>query len=506
MGINIFEKAIAFVSPSWAANRLANKLLVDQYQAYDATNPGRTRKTKVRNISGDTAIHGHAESIRGQARYLDESHDIVTGILNTLEQKVVGPKGISIEPMPYTVAGEKAEELASQISKLWEKFSIAPEVTGEHSREEMERLICRSWLRDGESFGKHIIGIVPNFKHNTEIPFSIELLEADFLPFHKTDLNNRMFQGIEKNDWGQPLAYHFYKFHPGDMRRQSYGRVNMLTAETVRVPSDRVLHLKYVDRLRQSRGVSILHSVITRLEDLKDYEESERVAARISAVLAAYIKRNGTPHGQQTTSDRTISMAPGAVFDGLMPGEDVGTIQSNRPSALLQPFRDSMLRAVASGTRGTFSTISGQFDGSYSAQRQEMVEGYAGYETLQRMFITKWSKPIYRKFIDVVIAAGLLEVPLDVDMDSIYNALYFGPVMPWIDPDKESKSHERNVKAGFSTESEVIRKRGQNPQEVKAQRAKEVEKNKELDLIFSSDARNDKPQANQTEISNQPAE
>jgi lambda family phage portal protein len=503
MGMNLLEKAIATLSPEWASKRLASKLLIEQYQAYDASKPGRTRRTQVRNVSGDTAIHGHAESIRGQARYLDENHDIVTGILNTLEQKVVGPKGISIEPMPYTAAGEKAEELATQISKLWEVFSIAPDTTGEYSREEMERLVCRSWLRDGECFGKHVIGNVPNFKHNTSIPFSLELLESDYLPFSKTDLDNRMFQGIEKNNWGQPLAYHFYKNHPGDMRRLSYGRVNLMTAETIRVPAERVQHLKYVDRLRQGRGISILHAVITRLEDLKDYEESERVAARISAVLAAYIKKSGGHHGNHNGGDRTISMAPGAVFDGLMPGEDVGTIQSNRPSALLQPFRDSMLRAVASGTRGTFSTISGQFDGNYSSQRQEMVEGYAGYETLQRMFITKWSKPIYRKFIDVVISAGLLNVPADVEMDSIYNALYFGPVMPWIDPDKESKSHERNVKAGFSTESEVIRKRGQNPQEVKAQRAKEVERNKELDLIFSSDARHE---TQQTEIIEQPAD
>lgn len=482
--MNFLDKAISIVSPSWAASRLRDKLLIEQFKNYDATKPGRTRKTKIRNVSGDTAIHGHAESIRGQARYLDESHDIVTGLLNTLEQKVVGPKGINIEPMPYTVTGEKAEDLAWQITKLFEKFSIAPDTTGEYSREEMERLVCRSWLRDGEVFGKHVLGNVANYRHNTIVPMSVELLESDFLPYHKTDLGKGVFQGIERNNWGQPLAYHFYKHHPGDMRG--------FNSSTIRVSSDFVQHLKYTNRLRQGRGISILHSVITRLEDLKDYEESERVAARISAILAAYIKKNGGPGGMPNQEgDRVIPMAPGAFFDGLMPGEDVGTIQSNRPSTLLQPFRDAMLRAVAKGTRGTHSTISGQFDGNYSSQRQEMVEGYAGYETLQRIFITKWSKPFYRKFIDIAILSGLLDVPADVDMDSIYNAFYFGPVMPWIDPQKEMTANEKGIRAGVTTEAEVIRSKGKNPQEVKNQRAAEVKRNAELDLVFSSDARHE---------------
>ena len=35
----------------------------------------------------------------------------------------------------------------------------------------------------------------------------------------------------------------------------------------------------------------MLHGVIIRLADLKDYEESERVAARIAAAFTMYIKK-----------------------------------------------------------------------------------------------------------------------------------------------------------------------------------------------------------------------
>jgi lambda family phage portal protein len=481
--MSIVDKAILAVSPSWGLKRIKNRTLANQMLAYDASKPGRNRKMKVDNRSGDNAVWGSSESIRGQARYLDENHDLVIGLLDKLEQKVIGPRGISVEPMPFTVAGEKHEDFAQELSKFFEVLSMAPETTGELSRAEMERMVCRSWLRDGECFGKFVEGNVANFTHNTPIPFSVELLEADFLPFHKNDFQN-ITQGVERNAWGQPKIYHFYRNHPGDAKG--------FNTKTYPTAADKVLHIKYSNRLRQARGISILHGVITRLEDLKDYEESERVAARISAVLAAYIKKDSNPsYSGPSEGDRLFSLAPGAVFDDLRPGEEVGTIQSNRPSALLQPFRDSMMRAVASGTRGTFSTISGQYDGSYSAQRQEMVEGYAGYETLQQMFIAKWSRPFYRRAVRMGIAAGILNPPLDLDMDTLFNAIYIGPVMPWIDPDKESKAAERNIKAGLATESEYVRKRGLNPQELKRQRTQEIKENKERDLVFSSDARHE---------------
>jgi lambda family phage portal protein len=486
--MNWLDKTILSVAPAWGAQRVKNKLIAEQMLGYDAAKPGRNRKMKVDNRSGNNAIYGSAESIRGQARYLDENHDIVVGLLDKLCQKVVGPKGIQIEPMPFSVTGEKHEEFAQQLTKFYEKFSMAPETTGQLTRGQMSNLVCRSWLRDGECFGKYIEGNVANFKHNTSIPFSVELLEADFLPYTQND-NAKIVQGIEYNGWAQALAYHFLDNHPGD----SVG----FSSKTRRISADRVQHIKLTNRIRQGRGMSILHSVITRLEDLKDYEESERVAARISAVLAAYIKKagDGFGSGSPAAGDRLFQLAPGAIFDNLMPGEEVGTIQSNRPSALLQPFRDSMLRAVASGTRSTFSSISGQYDGSYSSQRQEMVEGYAGYESLQNTFIAQWERPLYRRAIQLGIASGEIEVPLDVDPDTIFNAVYLCPVMPWIDPDKESKANERNIKMGIATEAEVVRSRGKNPQELKRQRIQEIRFNEENDLIFSSDARHELQQA-----------
>ncbi|NHV87550.1 phage portal protein, partial [Escherichia coli] len=89
--------------------------------------------------------------------------------------------------------------------------------------------------------------------------------------------------------------------------------------------------------LHQLRGISLLHGVITRLADIKDYEESERVAARIAAALSFYIKRGDGASGDEAEfsepgTARNFDIAPGMIFDELRPGEDLGMVESNRPN------------------------------------------------------------------------------------------------------------------------------------------------------------------------------
>ncbi|WP_232462756.1 phage portal protein, partial [Pseudomonas fragi] len=80
------------------------------------------------------------------------------------------------------------------------------------------------------------------------------------------------------------------------------------------------------------------------------------------------------------------------VVDTLLPGEDMGMIESNRPNPFLEGFRNGQLKAVAAGTRGTYSSVARSYDGTYSAQRQELVEGQLGYDLLQHEFIDYWCR------------------------------------------------------------------------------------------------------------------
>ncbi|EQA1467431.1 phage portal protein [Escherichia coli] len=485
--MGFFDKALGAIAPGWAVSRARNKMLL---RAYEAAQPSRLNKARRESRSADTAVFSAGTSLREQARALDEDHDIVIGLLDKLEERVIGAQGIQVEPQPLRSDGTLHELLAEQISALWSEWSVRPEVTGMFTRPEAERMALRSALRDGEMFVQLVRGPVAGLNHSTVVPLSLELLEADFVPVSlNTNADQQVRQGIILNNWGRPVGYRVYKYHPANMRGFS--------ADLKTVHADNMLHLAMRKRLHQVRGVSLLHGVIRRIADLKDYEESERVAARIAAALGFYIKR-GDAASFPTDNDwtpteqkpRYFDISPGMIFDELAPGEDLGMVESNRPNVHLYEFRNGQLRAVAAGTRGSYSSIARDYNGSYSSQRQELVEGYEGYGVLQQWFVGQYSRPVYRAWLEQAIP--FLEIPPDVDMSTLFNATYLGPVMPWIDPVKEAAAWRAILRGGAGTEAEWIRARGQSPQEVKRQRLRETEFNRENGLVFDSDAANDK--------------
>lgn len=482
---NWVDKVLEPFAPEWVFNRVRHR---EAIKAYEASRSTRTHKVKGVAGSGNAQVSGGARSLREQARRLDEDHDLAHGLLDTLVKYVVGPNGIAVEPQPKLKDGKLATELARQLTDLWEDFSQCPEVTGEFDRIHSEQLVARTWFRDGEVFGQLVSGRLPSLDHRTRVPFSIELLEPDFVPLDYDDPQQNILQGIQRDAWGRPKAYHVYRQHPGEQAWIS-------RKDLKPIPASRMMHLKLVHRLHQGRGVSVFAPVLIRLSDLKEYEEAERIAARVAAAMTGYIKKGtpdmyggGSPTGEEPAAQRRFQLSPGTIFDDLQPGEEVGTIESNRPSILLQPFRDAMLRATAAGTKSTFSSLARSYEGSYSSQRQELVDGYQGYQMLTAIFIGRWARPVYREFVQMALAAGLVELPADLDMNSLFNAMFQGPAMMWIDPYKEAKANETLRTAGMESTANVIRSRGRNPDAVRQQIIREEEDNRAHGLTFSTSA------------------
>ncbi len=480
--MNWIDRLLAPLAPCFVAQRMRHQAVI---RAYEAAKPSRTHKAKGDPRSADAALQAAGRSLREQCRWLDENHDIVTGLFDRLEERVVGGSGIGVEPLVLDQASAVHLDFNDAIKTAWAEWSLKPDTAGELTRPQMERLVCRTWLRDGEALAQKIMGAVANYKHLTAVPFALELLEPDYLPFEYNDAGKGITQGIERDAWRRVKAYHLLKAHPGDIGHGIY-------QQTKRVDVERVIHIANRKRIGQNRGVPLLHAALIRLADLKDYEESERIAARISAAMAFYIKKGEAhdyddkkaPDGKRGS----FPIAPGMIFDDLQPGEDLAMFESNRPNPMLEGYRNGMLRAVAAAGRSAYSTIARSYDGTYSAQRQELVEAQEGYDLLQHDFVDYWCRPVYRTWLTLAVASGVLKPPADVDMRTLLSAVYQGPVMPWINPVHEATAWESLVEAGFSDEAEVARARGRNPQELKKSRAAEIKQNRELGLVFSSDA------------------
>lgn len=480
--MNFVERTIKAISPGWAASRSKSRYLVN---AYEAATPSRTHKAMRESIGANTSVQQSGQSLREQARALDQNHDLVIGILDKMEERIIGSKGIYVEPQPLDKDGNVHEKLAKTIRTKWSEWAVSPEVTRRFTKPQLERMLLRTWLRDGEVFVQLVKGKVVGLDYATPIPFAVEALEPDFVPMNNE--GDTLVQGIYLNAWRRPTGYQVYLHNPQES--------NTWQSKVKRVDAENMLHLAFTKRLHQLRGVSMLHGVIVRLSDLKEYEESERVAARIAAAMTLYIKK-GDPQFYDDAvineEKREFPIAPGMVIDELKPGEDIGLVNSNRPNSGLEGFRNGQLRTIAAGTRSSYSSIARDYNGTYSSQRQELVESFEGYAVLQDCFVARISRPMYREWLKMAIVSGEIKIPSDLDPNTLYNAVYSGPVMPWIDPVKEAEAWRKRIVGGLSTESEAIRASGSNPAEVKRRRAAEVEENRKLGLKFDTDLTNTK--------------
>ncbi len=497
---NLIDRVVGYFSPSSGLRRVGVRNALNEVvkaRAHDASSPGTSRKFYRDRLSPNQIVLQGAGTLMAQARHMERNNDIARGILRTMTNSIVGPSGIGIEPQPRRMDGTIHEEYAAALRAAHRAWRAAPEVTGLHTDAAMQRLACRTWLRDGEVFTQEVIGPVPGLTHGSAVPYSLELFEADMVPMGY-DQGDRIRQGIERNAWGRPIAYYAYKGNPLEGALPSM----LGNSDLKRIPAEKVIHVALRDRIGQMRGITEFASVIARLEDIKDYEDSERIAAKVAAALTAYVKKTN-PEGYDPDSSvtkdehgnpvgRDLRMTPGMIIDGLAVGEEIGLIDSTRPNPNVVLFRQGQLRAVAAGVGASYSSIARDYNGTYSAQRQELVEQWINYATLTDAFAGMLIVPMWNSFVQAAHLSGVVRIPKDVLPGTENDALCVAQSMPWIDPLKEMQGLVEGTQAGFISEVEAIRRAGRNPRDVFDQIVYWRKKAKGADLTLSSDFANAK--------------
>lgn len=440
-------------------------------RAHEVTRPSRNRKL-ARDWGSGNAIAGmDARQLRDQARHLERDLDLADNALNVLVQNTVGA-GIDVLSAPRLPGQPINRDLALQLDDLWDAWWDAPEATRTHDYGMCQQLLARSWFRDGDAFYQDLIGTVPFFEHGTVVPYSFEMLEADLVPLDFNDPARNILQGVERNAWGRPIAFHVYKSHPGDPMGTRL--------ETKRVSAEFMHCIALMKRLHQVRGLSVFASAMSRFEDVKDYEESERIAAKVAASMTFQIKKgSGEQYGadlggqailQDGVPIRELRLAPGAIFDDLLPGESIESLGTDRPNPNAATWRKEQLRAAAGGIGVSYSSLSLDYNGTYSAQRQELVEKWGSYLMLAERFIALCVRPQRMRFVEACVLSGRVRLPRGWTLRDLAASTYVRPVMPWIDPLKEAYARGEAEDRGWVSPQQNTLQYGNNPAEVLRQR------------------------------------
>lgn len=475
--MNALDKIISYFSPEAAFNRTRYRAVT---AAYEAAKPDRTRTGKMDNSSGDRLTQKAGNGLHGFSRHLEQNNDFCYSILVTKTNNAIGAKGITVEPMPLRKDGTIHTEFKKMLLEGWEKWSEKPDVTRSGSYADCERLAYWAKQRDGECFVQLLVGELQTLRHGWKIPLSIELIERDYLPLWNSN-NDRLQQSIERNEWGQAINYQVLKQHPEGINYKSGMEYRV-------IPADRMLHLKRVTRFKQSRGVPLFAQIIKSLEWVGSYLRSESIAALTASMFAIVIKK-GDPtlyDSETTTEQRQIPLDSGTIVDGLVPGESLEVVSSNRPNSASTPFVDLVTKFMCGAVGVAWSNVTNNYIGSYTSQRAERCDAYKNYQADANEFIGEMTKPIYQKHIEMGLLAGVYKLPKDLDLATIYNASYSSPEMVELDPNRDANASETYIRNGLKSTAQVIREKGGNPDKLLEEESNWQAQSKKRGLYFNT--------------------
>jgi lambda family phage portal protein len=312
--------------------------------------------------------------------------------------------------------------------------------------------------------------------------------------------------GVEIDDFGAPVAYHFRRAHQNDAfdaaQSMVWDRVPRETAWGRPI----VLHDHDVDRVGQARGIGILTPVLAKLKMLGRYDAAELQQALLQSVIGTFIESPLDPEQMQMAMDNTEGLSNFQAWRAdahegkqlrigdtriptLVPGEKINFAPPRHPTTNFAEFEHAVLRNVASAIGTTAEAISSDYSkANYSSLRAAMLDAWRTMMRRRSDFATGTATPVYTCWLEEFIERNPVLLPAAapafMEMRAAYSRCdWIGPGRGWVDPVKERQGAVLGLDAGFGTlREECANISGADWREVIEQRALEVAEFKRLGL------------------------
>jgi len=452
----------ALFGPRRGVQHAVNRTLLGLDDGWDVTGGGRLHRN-FRGVGGDADAHQPSATlweIREQTRHHDRNSALLSGVLDLATNQILGGEDFHFRAGSSDHGWNRTTE-AYITERMGEEHFHQ---TGELDFVEGSKLTLRAIWVDGDIL--HV---------ETSPSGALQTFEAHELvtPLKRTV---RIINGVGKNAKNQTVAYYVGK-------RTYKVWKNGWVADThsaQRIPADRALFPAFRKRFNATRGIPYLASALARFDSLDDYLDSEIAAAQMNAKwglkippdlsddsdLPGYETRGSDPNATSNSSetfDQVLRMEAGQVFE-LNPGEDLAMVAADRPGDNFTPFTTMMAQIVGVGVGVPVILFLLDFSKvNYSSLRGGMQVVQRNWEGWQRFMRRRWCMPWYRRQIRRGIAARDLDPAPD---GFTYEGRAIFPAWPWVDPEKEAKAFEIMLDNHIETLSEIIRRRGRDPEEV----------------------------------------
>jgi lambda family phage portal protein len=385
-------------------------------------------------------LQGGLVTIRARARSMEQNENIARRYLALVEANVVGSDGFQLR-----LKGGDAEQ-AQRVADGFRAWMDKADVLGMHSGPDMQRLIIRSTARDGECLARFYRG------RGYPDGLGVQVLESDWLDEQNNKPDQRIYLGVKLDGSGKPAAYYLLQSNP-----QEYyaGRI------AKPIPARDIVHVFRPERPGQWRAVSWMASAMMGMHMLKGYQEAELVAARVSSCQMGFYKippgENWANDGQTVDGAPVTDASPGA-FERLPQGWDFQPFNPAHPTSQYGAFVKEVKREISSGLIVSYSALCN--DGSeanYSSMREMSLIERENWRVVQNWFARLVMRRLYREWIDAVELTDTFDFPVAPfrELDE-----WAGKRWPWVDPLRDSKSTENDIRMGLVSPSQVAAERG----------------------------------------------
>lgn len=436
-----------------------NRAPSGESQSLKAADTGR-RAADIRQSRGDanTSVLGDLSVLRARSRALTESNPYGAHALTLMVNHIVGP-GILGQP-----------RASAQVQQLWQNWANDPgecDYDGDLTFNGIQALVTRCLVESGEC-----LLLRHQAPDNQTVPLRLQVLEPDFI-----DTNRRVgvhtdttvdHAGIRFAN-GRRLGYWLWSSHPGSTLVP-----NSVTSNFY--PAERVIHLYRKDRPGQIRGFPWATPLLLALKDFDDTLDSEQLRQKMATAFVGFVTdlRDGLTTDE---APKLEELAPGTI-EILPPGRDIKlTTPPQTPN--FQSFTHVALRRIAAGYNVSYEGLTGDYSQvNFSSAKMSANEFDATIESWRAStLLPRFLTPVWRWWLD------------EADLFNGTDIDWTPPRARLLDPQKEVAALREQVRSGFISWGEAVKRFGGDPARLMEEIADTNSRLDELDLIFDSDGR-----------------
>lgn len=481
-----------------------------------------------RLTSVDNDIRPELGVNRARGRELAITAPHAVNATETVRDAVIGRRfALALNPISeyLGVSDDEKDEWSKIAEAEWrryaETFTFDVDATRKNTFTFLMHQVMEGFTTDGEA-----VGIVRAKEGWAGYLTCLQMIEPERLEEKNSQFNygasNEIRFGIERDHFGEPIAYHVKDTHDGDVKWSRPGA----QARVRRIPRydadgrPQVLHVFDDFRPGQTRGIARGMVAALKMHKMfQTFSEATLSKAVMSANYAAVVTSDlpyeqamavlgangGDTYGNNLTTAAAAHLSEaadyynhvGLSYNGakvvhLMPNEKLEIVQGQSDGVQQEAFQTMFLRQLAAALNISYEELSRDFSGvTYSSARQSMILMWRRYLRMRELLVAKFAMPFVSCWMQEAVLTKRLPMlgkfkATEEGWRQARHALCAGGFVSWgqpiIDPVKEMTGKNMAMAMGLDTLRDAAAETGEDWGSLLRQRAREMKERARLGL------------------------